>query len=211
MRRNRKISFSTLIQKIDIRFSRWASINLPEARRFVMIRNVTYAILVHHMTSFKLPDSTIAKMKSRQQMFRRNKKNNKGRENARKVSDRKNAECSDEDPGAKWIEVKMKNKVKSIVLDEVALEGKQTCKVEAKTFSFEKGAGSKEGFFLIKEVKGDNNFVSLWVSSKGLLWIYTTISNLLLKEWSAKEHWDHMLPGEWLMSSRGKNKNGQYF
>ncbi|XP_026459755.1 uncharacterized protein LOC113360462 [Papaver somniferum] len=52
---------------------------MAEAGRSVMVRNVTNAIPVYHMLSFKLPDVTIKKMNSIQQTFWRKKKTNKGR------------------------------------------------------------------------------------------------------------------------------------
>ncbi|XP_026377915.1 uncharacterized protein LOC113272265 [Papaver somniferum] len=63
---------------MDNRFANWNGSNMSEAARSVMIRNVSNAILIHHMTSFRLPDVTIKKMSSSQQKFWRNKKTCKG-------------------------------------------------------------------------------------------------------------------------------------
>ncbi|XP_026461066.1 uncharacterized protein LOC113362787 [Papaver somniferum] len=64
---------------MEARLSKWSFINVSEAGRSVMIRNVTNSISVHHMSSFKIQDSTISKINSVQQQFWGNKKNNKGK------------------------------------------------------------------------------------------------------------------------------------
>ncbi|XP_026451681.1 uncharacterized protein LOC113352011 [Papaver somniferum] len=65
---------------MDTRLSRWRCINIFEAARSVMVRNIANAITFYHMTSFKLPDSTIRKMNSSHQKFWRKKKSNKGKQ-----------------------------------------------------------------------------------------------------------------------------------
>ncbi|XP_026410452.1 uncharacterized protein LOC113305650 [Papaver somniferum] len=76
---NKRIPFSVLAEKMDHRLSRWNGSNMSEAARTVTVKHVTSEIPIHHMTSFKLPDTTIKKMKSTQQAFWRNKKTCKGR------------------------------------------------------------------------------------------------------------------------------------
>lgn len=67
--RNKSVPFSTLCDKMGHRFSKWSSTNISEAGRSVMVRNVSSAIPTHHMTSFKLPDTTINKMEAVQQKY----------------------------------------------------------------------------------------------------------------------------------------------
>ncbi|KAI3906977.1 hypothetical protein MKW92_023593, partial [Papaver armeniacum] len=123
---------------------------------------------------------------------------------------RKNSEVSNEENGGNWTVVKRKKGIKSNDREEVLQVGKQSCKIEAKTISIEKGFGSKEGYFYIKEVKGESS-AALWVSAKGFSWIYSTLHSEISKEWSKMAHWEHIISGEWLMAARGKNKNGEYF
>ncbi|XP_026397119.1 uncharacterized protein LOC113291845 [Papaver somniferum] len=77
--RNKKIPFSILNSKMEARLTKWRCFNMSEAARSVMVRGVTNAIPVHHMLSFKLPDSTIKKMNSTQQMFWRRKRVKQGK------------------------------------------------------------------------------------------------------------------------------------
>ncbi|XP_026419847.1 uncharacterized protein LOC113315813 [Papaver somniferum] len=72
--RRKRIPFSILCDKMDHRFANWNGSNMSEEARSVMIKNVSNAIPMHHMTSFKLPDVTIKKMSSKQRQFWRNKK-----------------------------------------------------------------------------------------------------------------------------------------
>ncbi|XP_026378777.1 uncharacterized protein LOC113273242 [Papaver somniferum] len=76
--RNKRIPFSTLCDKMGYRFSKWSGKNISEAGRLVMVRNVSSAIPIHHMTSFKLPDTTINKMEGAQQKYWRQKDSCKG-------------------------------------------------------------------------------------------------------------------------------------
>ncbi|RZC61469.1 hypothetical protein C5167_023231 [Papaver somniferum] len=122
---------------------------------------------------------------------------------------RKSGEDPDEESSFIWTEVRRKKRTKMVDIDEVIPDGKQICKIEAKTYSFEKGFGTKAGFFLIKEAKGDN-LASLWVSSKGLSWLLATLNKVVIKDWTMMEYWEHIIPGEWLMATRGKNKNEEY-
>lgn len=64
---------------MEARLTIWSRINISEAGRSVMIRNVRNSIPFHHMVSFKIPDDTISKMNSIQQKFWKNKKTNKGK------------------------------------------------------------------------------------------------------------------------------------
>lgn len=57
--RNKKVPFSVFVEKMETRLSKWNSSNLSEPRRTIMVNHVINAILVHHMTSFKLSDQTI--------------------------------------------------------------------------------------------------------------------------------------------------------
>lgn len=61
------------------KLARWRCVNMSEAARSIMVKNINNAIPVRHMISFKLPDSTISKMNSTQQAFWRNKKTNRGK------------------------------------------------------------------------------------------------------------------------------------
>ncbi|XP_026436220.1 uncharacterized protein LOC113334098 [Papaver somniferum] len=63
---------------MENRLLKWNSINLSEAGRTVMVKHVLYALPVHHMISFKLPDQTIKALNSVQCKFWRKKDTNKG-------------------------------------------------------------------------------------------------------------------------------------
>ncbi|XP_026415802.1 uncharacterized protein LOC113311168 [Papaver somniferum] len=76
--RRKRIPFSILCDKMDHKFSNWSGSNMSEAARSLMIKNVSNAIPIHRMTSFKLPDVTIKRMSSKQQQFWRNKKSCRG-------------------------------------------------------------------------------------------------------------------------------------
>ncbi|XP_026458950.1 uncharacterized protein LOC113359551 [Papaver somniferum] len=57
--RKKRIRFSILCDKMDNKFARWNGENMSEVARSFMIKNVSNAIPIHHMTSFSLPDATI--------------------------------------------------------------------------------------------------------------------------------------------------------
>ncbi|XP_026378620.1 uncharacterized protein LOC113273067 [Papaver somniferum] len=64
---------------MDTILASWIAINISEDGRSVMVRNVTNALPVHHMISFKLADAIINSLNSSQQKFWRKKKTNKGK------------------------------------------------------------------------------------------------------------------------------------
>ncbi|RZC54729.1 hypothetical protein C5167_013596 [Papaver somniferum] len=67
--RNRKVPFGVLQENMNRRFTNWNASNMSEAAHSVTIRNVSNAIPIYHMQSFKLPEVTINKMNISQQLF----------------------------------------------------------------------------------------------------------------------------------------------
>ncbi|XP_026410885.1 uncharacterized protein LOC113306123 [Papaver somniferum] len=76
--RNKRVPFSNIVDKMKVNLDVWKEINLSEAGRTVIVKNVLNSILVYHMTSFKLPETTISSINSAQASFWKRKKNNKG-------------------------------------------------------------------------------------------------------------------------------------
>ncbi|XP_026416236.1 uncharacterized protein LOC113311639 [Papaver somniferum] len=104
--RNKKIPFSILVDKMDNRLSKWRCINMSEASRSVTVRNVTNVIHAHHMTSFKLLETTINKKNSTQQKFWRKKKTNK----VRKLVTWKSVNAPKEDGGLGFRDLQIFNR-----------------------------------------------------------------------------------------------------